>query len=62
MRMRKFGSIRAKDCKGLIIRLPDDVRERIEATTGKSAALALTSLAITIYGGSTDENRQANKV
>lgn len=59
---RKFGNVRARDCKGLIIRLPDDVRERIEAATGKSAALALTSLAITIYGGSTNENRQANKV
>lgn len=46
----------------MIIRLPDEVRERIEAATGKSAALWLTDLALTIHGGSTNENRQANKV
>lgn len=56
---RKFGSLRARDCKGMIIRLPDEVRERIEAATGKSAALWLTDLAITIHGGLTNETRQA---
>lgn len=54
MQKRKFGTIRARDCQQISVRIPPAVRRRIEATTGQSAAQWLTAIALTMQGGSTN--------
>ena len=59
MQKRKFGQIRARDCSPIAVRIPPQVRKRIEAVTGQSAAQWLTSIALTIGGSSTNEQVKA---
>lgn len=48
MQRRKFGDIRAIDCRMLGIRLPDESIRAIETACGRSAALVLTDIAVEI--------------
>ena len=60
MRQPKFGLVRARDCRGLTIRLPDDVLARIEQVTGQRPGKWLVAIALTMAEGLTNEqNTQA---
>ena len=59
---RKFGDVRARDCKGMIIRLPDDARKEIEAACGRSAALVLTDIALKIATELKSEHKPTTQV
>ncbi len=61
MKPRKFGAIRAADCRMLGVRLPADVIARLnEASGGVGARELLTQLALTIAGGSS-KNEYSNQ-
>lgn len=59
MRKRRFGNIRASDCKILPVRLPDAVIKRLdEASNGRGAREWLTQIALSL-GGNDDQSNQA---
>ena len=56
-RKYKFGNLKAADCRGLMIRLPDHVRTHIKMVTGMSASAWLVSIALSTFGGATNEQQ-----
>ena len=49
-RKYKFGNLKAADCRGIMIRLPESVRTHIKLVTGMSAGRWLANIALTTFG------------